>query len=404
LVVFLTAVFRLLPARVSPAAGRAPAPLLALRSIPPSGAAAAPAPPVVSWSPEEQAAERARAIEQTIAALRAECQRSAGGDWDRWREQLGGYRADLKARIAAATPYNPTATGYFEARSAVLEGTGDFPLFESAPDLYLRHVYDPESLDSFRKERPVVAAARWLRQRGIDVIFVPVPKMTDVYPEYFAASCPGDRIVAPQVRQVLLELLESDVEVIDLLPAFLAERNQDPEPLYQPADPHWAPRAQAIAARAIAARLKRYVSVKKALSEPARWETVEAPYPPANSGATFKALNPDQCRRAEEIQPLSLLMARGGPSQFDEASPVTFIGDSYNGGLIERVSLEINMPVNSQAAGGQTTDAFKNLLRSPGLLKDCKVVVWLVCNSSLENPWPLPRAIQETGIPKAQAE
>ena len=47
--------------------------------------------------------------------------------------------------------------------------------------------------------------------------------------------------------------------------------------------------------------------------------------------------------------------------------------------------------------GGGTTHAFKDFLRNPELLKDCKVVIWLVCNSSLKNPWPLPQRIQEAG-------
>jgi hypothetical protein len=405
LIIFSLVFLRLHPAGVRPAptaapsvAGTAAAPTPASRTTRGPAAAASPAPPRESWPPKGQEAARATAIRDTIAALRAECRRGAGGDWDRWRGQLEGYRVDLKARIAAATPYNPTAAGYFEARSSVLEGTGDFPLFESAPDHYLRHVYEPESLDAFRREQPVVAGARWLKQRGIDVVFVAVPKMTEVYPEFFAASCPRDRIVAPQVRQALLELLEADIEVIDLLPAFLTARDTASEPLYQPADPHWAPRAQAIAARAIAERLSRYAFVKRALSEPAHREKAEAPYPPASSGASYEALNPDQRRRAEAIQPRSFLAARDAiPPPFDGASPIAFIGDSYNGGLMERVCLEINLPVNPLSGGGNTTDAFKNFLRDPAILKDCKVVVWLVCNSSLKAPWPLPPPIREAG-------
>ena len=172
---------------------------------------------------------------------------------------------------------------------------------------------EPASLDPFRKERPVVAGARWLEQQGIDVIFVPVPKMTEVYPEYFTDHCPSDRIIAPHVRQAMLELLEADVEVVDLWYAFQAERDTDPEPLYQPADPHWAPRAQAIAARLVAARLKRYEFVAKAQASPPICERSGVPYPAASAGAAFQALNPDQQRRAEENQPRSSRIAQKLP-------------------------------------------------------------------------------------------
>ena len=48
-------------------------------------------------------------------------------------------------------------------------------------------------------------------------------------------------------------------------------------------------------------------------------------------------------------------------------------------------------------AEGNTTHVFKDYLRDPDLLKDCKVVIWLVCNSSLKNDWPLPQAIHDAG-------
>jgi hypothetical protein len=284
----------------------------------------------------------------------------------------------------------------------VLEGKGDFPLHEAAPVHYLAHLVEPQSLDAFRREQPVTAAARWLRRQGIDLLFVPVPKMTEVYPEYFADHCPQDRIVAPHMRRLLLELLEADVEVVDLLPTFLAERDKDPEPLYQPADAHWAPRAQALAAAAIAGRLKRYDFIARALAGPPLFKAVEAPYYPVSSGGAFFAMSPEQRRRAERGQPrtfLSVTDGAGRPPQSSPSSPVVDIGDSYNGGLQDYLVREINLPLHLLGAGGQTTQRFKDFLRDPKLLTDCKVVVWLVCNSSLINPWPIPEPIRKGQAP-----
>ncbi len=343
---------------------------------------------------------RASAMRETIEAIRAECARNAGGDWNRWSEQLRGVRADLIAKIHAAKPFNPGAQGYFEARAAVLEGKDHFPLFEAAPDHYLHHVVEPASLDPFRNEHPVAVAARWLKRRGIDVIFVPVPKMTEVYPEQFTDHCPGDKIIAPHVRQAMLELLEADVEVVDLWYAFQEERNKQPEPLYLPADPHWNPRAQAIAARLVAARMKRYDFVAAAQASAAICEAAPVPYPPVSTGAAYLALNPEQQRRAEAVQPRSYLASTNftGP-QFDDSAPVACIGDSYNGGFMEFLGRELNLPLSCLSGGGNTTHAFKDFLRNPELLKDCKVVVWLVCHSSLKNPWPLPPIMHETTVP-----
>ena len=108
----------------------------------------------------------------------------------------------------------------------MLEGRDQFPLFESAPEHYScmlssRHRWIRSATSNPLRRRPA-----GFSEQGIDVIFVPVPKMTEVYPEYFTDHCPSDRIIAPRVRQAVLELLEADVEVVDLWYAFQAGTGQ----------------------------------------------------------------------------------------------------------------------------------------------------------------------------------
>ena len=158
--------------------------------------------------------------------------------------------------------------------------------------------------------------ARWLEQKGIDLLFVPVRKMTEVYPESFTEHCPPDRIIAPQVRRIMLELLEEDVEVVDLLGPLLNECDSDAEPLYLPADPHWGPRAYGIAARLIADRLARHDFVARAKASPPTCEWAAGPYKAADEGAAFPAMNPDQRRRAIAVQPRSSLV----PEELHRAS------------------------------------------------------------------------------------
>ncbi len=348
---------------------------------------------------EEARQARAAAIRAAIVSIRSECQAAAGGDWDRWIAQLEPLRAEMRDRIAAGKPLHPEATG-FENRSPVLEGKDGFPLFEPVPSVYLKHVVEPTSLDEFRRARPVIEGARWLRHKGIDVLFVPVPKMSEVYPERFFDRCPPDRIIAPQVHRAILELLEQDIEVVDLLGVLQQERDSDAEPLYQPADPHWAPRGQAIAARILADRLLRYDFVARARSAPSYCEWDRTPYLPAIQGAAFLALNPDQQRRAIEVQPKTYLLPRNGTRSFepnrmdptwDDHSPVACIGDSYNVHFMEQLSHQLNMPLRNMSGGGQSTQAFKQFLRDPQSLDGCKVVIWLVCYPNLQmQPMPQP--------------
>jgi hypothetical protein len=198
--------------------------------------------------PEQHAVEaRAAAIQHDAAAIRAECQRAARGDWASWQRETATYRADLWSRVAA-----PGRSRF------VLAAEDGFPLFEIDAKQQVSHLYDDERLDEFMQERPVVAARRWLGRLGIDLIFVPVPKMTSVYMEHFISPCPADGIIAPHLRRALLELLEDDVEVVDGMRLFRWLRDTDPEYLYNTADPHWAPRGMRIMAEEIASRIKRY--------------------------------------------------------------------------------------------------------------------------------------------------
>ncbi len=361
---------------------------------------------------EEARQARAAAIRAAIGSIRSECQAAAGGDWDRWIAQLEPLRAEMRTKIAAGKPFNPSAPGSFENRSPVLAGKDGFPLFEPSPDGYLRHAYDPALLDVFRRSRWVIEGDRWLRQKGIDVIFVAVPKMTEVYPDRIFDRCPPDRIIAPQILRIFLELLEEDVEVVDFLGVLQQARDSDAEPLYLPADPHWAPRAQAIAARILADRLSRYDFVARAQSGPSYCEWYQAPYLPVTQGAAFLALNPDQQRRAIEVQPKTYLLPRNGTRSFepnrldptwDDHSPVACIGDSYNVHFMEQLSHQLNLPIRNMSGGGQSTQAFKQFLRDPQALDGCKVVIWLVCYPNLQMQ-PMPQPILDAVHGKAVAK
>src|SRR5262249_26047759 len=137
---------------------------------------------------------RSAYISAAAAAIEAECYAAAGGDWSLWLAQTAAPRATFGCRVEA------------------LVGRDGFPLFEMWPYENLQYLHDPDSILTFRKSHIVQAASRWLAKRGIDLIFVPVPKMAEVYAEHFPYPCPEDGVVGPHVRQALLELLDDGVE------------------------------------------------------------------------------------------------------------------------------------------------------------------------------------------------
>jgi len=257
----------------------------------------------------------------------------------------------------------------------------------------------------------VVAAQDWLKQRGIDLIFVPAPKMTEIYSEHFFDPSPPDGIVAPHVRRTLLELLEAGVEVVDGFRLFRSYRYADSEYLYNTADPHWAPRAMRIMARAVAERLARYdfaVRARFALpivtAEPGAYLLDNCPGGIGSPGG-WSVLTNRQGRRATAVQPTKqtrVTLSDGNPPPDDPQSPVMLIGHSYTDNFREQLIKELNLSVRTCTHADQTTEAFQDFLREPELLDGCRVVVWVTTEQHMTNfqPLPAPVAAAATGGPQ----
>jgi hypothetical protein len=359
--------------------------------------------PPEPWRPGLSVAEaRERIIRRDADAIRDECQRAAGGDWDRWQCETTPHRAALKARVDALKDSDTPHAVALEALYEALEARDGFPLFEVGSRDHLNYLYAPESLTRFREERSVVAARRWLKKRGIDLIFVPAPKMTEIYSEHFFDPCPPDGIVAPHVRQTLLELLDAGVEVVDGFPLFRSYRYSDSEYLYNTADPHWAPRGQRIMAREVADRIARYdfaIQARYALpivtAEPGPYLLDVCPGGIGSPGG-WSVLTFRQARRATAVQPTKqtrVALADGSIPPDDPKSPVLLIGHSYTGNFREQLIKELNLGVRIHAGAGHTTEGFVDFLRVPELLDGCRVVVWVTTEQHMTHFKPLPAEI-----------
>ena len=343
---------------------------------------------------------RADVIRRAADEIAAECQRAAGGDWERWQRDTACYRTALKARAEASKSLKdlPPPPGEekraMESSYEVLEGKNDFPLFEVAPQNYLAYLYDPDVWARYRKEQPVVAADRWLRERGIDLIFVPVPKMTEVYIEKFLDRCPPDGIIAPNVRRDLLDLLNEGVEVVDAFDLFRSARDNDPELLYNVADSHWAPRAMRIMASELADRIQRYDFGAKARDTPPITATLLCKFDWEQNG--WWALNSHQQKLAKAanlvVYPHAVL-PNGQPLPDDANSPVMVIGHSYVNYFREQVMRELNLITNTLTGPGFTTQFFADFVREPETLDHCKVVVWITTEGHMTCFEPLPPVV-----------
>jgi hypothetical protein len=348
---------------------------------------------------------RATTVRHDADVVRAECAKAAAGDWERWQLQTEPYRDALKRaldavdRLPLAAPFCPRPP---------LEGMNQFPLFEVDPRKNLVQLCDPDSLSGFRKEKPVAAAARWLRRRGIDLIFVPVPKMTSVYIEHFIDPAPADGIIAPHLRRTLLDQLEADVETVDAFSVLRPERQPNPEYLYNTADTHWAPRGMRVVAKEVARRLGRYDFGAAARQAPPVVQSTPGPYdtrgyvlemkpgelPRLMDGLT--ALNARQRALAEKFQTRTCEFIRVpddlSPPE-DPHSPVLLIGHSYCYNFRELLTKEANLLLRTDLGDQNTTEAFGDFLRDSSLLDGVRVVLWVTTEVHMTHFKPMPAPI-----------
>lgn len=364
---------------------------------------------VVAADTARDARARTAAIRATAAAIQQEVKRYGNGDWDAWYERLAAFRSDLAARIArgegnlAGVKADPE-----KSPSAMLRVDGNPPTFEyPSTAWYLVAGADKPSQAAGRPAGPAfIAVSKWLKQKNIDLLVVPVPRIPEVYADKIAAGAPPDGIIAPQLRRFLLELCNADVEVVDLLPVFLKARVASPQPLFLVADGHWSDRAQKLAAIEIGKRLKRYDFVLTALKEKPVFSSaaVEVPF----QGANFKFLTAAERKEvASAVAAMSLTHVTttdgGKPFMDAAASPVVVIGDSFThyfqneirpgSGIDALLSKEINIPVSNVSTAGGTVAPIKDFLRRPELLRGRRVVVWILNAALLGYPkeeWALP--------------
>jgi hypothetical protein len=358
-------------------------------------------PPADPRVPEARAvAEKAKIIGRDRDVIRTECRQAADGDWEKWKRDTVGYRVALKAKIDGLDRYPPTANrDYPEIRSQALAARDGFPLLEVGPVEYLNHLYDPALLAEFRRRRSVVAVDRWLRKQGIDLIFVPLPKMAEVYVEHFLDHCPSDGIIAPDVRQSLLELLDDQVEVVDGFPVFRVLRGTDDEYLYNAADTHWAPRGMRIMAKEIAGRIERYKFGARARYGLPIVKVSPGPYTlEPGFGAGTESYTFAQAQRAGAAQPTKqaeVRMQDGRPPPDDPDSPVLVIGNSYVPSFREQLVKELNLLVATRTTYGATTEFFADFLRDPEMLAHTRVVVWITTEQHMTRFKPLPKPIAD---------
>jgi alginate O-acetyltransferase complex protein AlgJ len=246
-----------------------------------------------------------------------------------------------------------------------------------------------------------------LRERGVELVVVPVPAKASIYPEAFVAGFEPGEVAA--LAPFLARLEAAGVEAIDLEPVFLDRRRNDSgNLLYCRRDAHFSPAAAAIVATLVADR-----------------HPIQAPA----SGAEFRlgeeealVFVGDQIVGTEregvvppETLPVRYVESAGKVGvEPDPASPVLLLGDSHalvfhegreggmhcaGAGVLDQLALRYGFaPDLVGVRGSGLVQARKQLFykasASPGYWDSKRLVVWLFSvrelTQSTDRPVPVP--------------
>jgi|WetSurMetagenome_2_1015567.scaffolds.fasta_scaffold00008_99 hypothetical protein len=249
----------------------------------------------------------------------------------------------------------------------------------------------------------LVEFAKLLKSNNISLLFVPVPNKSDVYFEKLpVANPPKDmyEIVNPYARKFLRDLQNAGVEVIDLLPAFLAAKKDDAkykEALYQRHDTHWTDRGLEIAARLISNRVKQYSWYASAAANAVSFTVKDTSFMRQGDLVDKLAEADKTAFHAVEIAAKQVHNPDGSlykPANVD--SPVMLIGDSFTGvfelidckaaGVGAHISANTGIPldiITSWGGGPLVRDKFYRARKSN--LDRKRVVIYMMVARDLFN-------------------
>jgi len=307
-----------------------------------------------------------------------------GGDWPDWEKKVAPFRQDVRKALDERP-----------GKIAGIVGLDGYLFFRRSLEVLVAG--DLRAQTDGRDPYPaIVGYHRQLRQRGVELLFCPIPVKAAVLPEKISRSAPGPEgpWVDPWTRKLMLDLAEAGVECVDLLPEFLAARREGADTLYMPLDTHWTPVGLELAARVLAERIKACPWYADAAKDPAAYATKDVAF---RRQGDIKPMLPEAERAA--YRPLDLaarqvVMPDGRMYQDDKTSPVLFLGDSYAGlfhfgecehaGVTAHIAKEIGMPVDLVLGLGMGPQVWKKLAyRGKTCLAGKKLVVWALSERDL---------------------
>jgi alginate O-acetyltransferase complex protein AlgJ len=228
-----------------------------------------------------------------------------------------------------------------------------------------------------------------LKARGIELVVVPVPPKAAIYAEKIVPGFDlGSSDPAPVLRQFYGELRAAGVDVLDLSPILIQNKQHSRGPVFCKTDSHWSGIGCVLAAQAIAEHARR-----KLVAPPARKEYVSDWNEVQINGDLGGLLSRDLRKPGPEKISVQSVSEKGTGAlvEPDPKSPVLLLGDSHTlvyhdflaerAGLIDQLALELGFApdlIGTRGSGATPVriNLYRRGLRDPGYLAKKKLVIW----------------------------
>jgi len=313
---------------------------------------------------------------------------------------------DLVAEDLALTPAEEEFRSEMETKAAALEKKNasvfagkDGWLFLASELRFLGQgrFWGEAAAKTGRSQKPgtadpipaIVDFHRQLRERGIDLLLVPVPAKAAVYPEKVS---PNVRLTgaesAGELARFYSELRQRGIDVLDLTSLFAHHRADSRGPVFCRTDSHWSGVGCVLAAQAIG----EYVRGKFQTSLPRKdylseWKDASV------TGDLVTLLPADIPKSASEKIAVRTVVEKAGgqPVQPDANSPVLLMGDSHTlvyhdflaekSGLVDQLAEELGFAPDLIGTRGSGATAvrislYRKARSDPNYLAKKKVIVW----------------------------
>jgi hypothetical protein len=297
-------------------------------------------------------------------------------------------RGELASKVQGAEKKNAAACAeadgwlFFAAEFRLLS-LGRF-WGDEAPKMNRSH--KPELADPIPA---IVDFQKQLKARGIDLLVVPVPPKAAIYPEKILSGFDvRTDDAAPLLHRFYEELRAAGIDVLDLIPLFIQNRDDKRGGVFCKTDSHWSGLGGMLAAQAIAENIRGKLTTAAARKDyVSEWKEAEI------KGDLVGLLPPGDPKPGPEKVAVRRVSEKGtnAAAQPDANSPLLILGDSHTlvfhdflaerAGVVDQLAQELGFApdlIGTRGSGATPVriSLYRHSLKDPGYLAKKKVVVW----------------------------